>query len=83
MYALDAIYWISNPWNDLDNTTLDKCFKRCGFIHQDNVEINIDNESGDLALLVLQMAKDILLAFHTNTVLKLTDNLVPLIRHYS
>jgi len=74
IYAFEAIYW-----NELDNTTIEKCLKWCGFIHQDNVEINTDNESGDPALIVSQTAKHILLAFHTNTVLKLTDNLVPLI----
>lgn len=74
LYTCNAINWISNSWNELDNTTIEKCLKWCGFIHQDNVEINTDNESGDPALIVLQMAKDVLLAFHTNTVLKLTDN---------
>ena len=37
--VLDAIYWISNSWNVLDNSTIQKCFKRCGFI-QENVENN-------------------------------------------
>jgi hypothetical protein len=61
--VLDAIYWISNSWNDLDNSTIQKCFKRCGFIHQENVENNTDNESDDdesddVPLIVLQMAND-------------------------
>jgi hypothetical protein len=57
--VLDAIYWISKSWNDLDNSTIEKCFKRCGFIHQENVENNRDNESDDVPLIVLQMANDL------------------------
>ena len=51
--VLDAIYWISKSWNDLDNSIIEKCFKRCGFIHQENVENNTDNESDDVPLIVL------------------------------
>ena len=57
--VLDTIYWISNSWNDLDNSTIQKCFKRCGFIHQENVEKYTDNESDDVPLIVLQMANDL------------------------
>ena len=57
--VLDAIYWTSNSWNDLDNSTIQKCFKQCGFIHQENVENNTDNESDDVPLIVLQMANDL------------------------
>lgn len=57
--VLDAIYWISNSWNDLDNSTIQKCFKWCGFIHQENFENNTDNESDDVTLIVLQMANDL------------------------
>jgi hypothetical protein len=57
--VLDAIYWTSNSWNDLDNSTIQKCFKRCGFIHQENVEKYTDNESDDVPLIVLQMANDL------------------------
>ena len=56
--VLDAIYWTSNSWNDLDNSTIQKCFKRCGSI-QENVENNTDIESDDVLLIVLQMANDL------------------------
>jgi hypothetical protein len=57
--SVDAFSYQSNSWNDLDNSTIQKCFKRCGFIHQENVENNTDNESDDVPLIVLQMANDL------------------------
>ena len=30
---LKAIYWIKQTWNDVKCDTVAKCFKKCGFVH--------------------------------------------------
>ena len=31
---LDAIYWINGAWNEVDVSTIQKCFTKCGFLRK-------------------------------------------------
>jgi len=45
--VLDAIYWISSAWDEVDESTILKCFQRCGFNLPSENNINSVNEDDD------------------------------------
>ena len=60
--VLDAIYWVKNSWNEIEQKTITKCFNKCGFIESSsaNSESTDDDDSlDDLPLSVFKLTKDI------------------------
>lgn len=57
--VLDAIYWISQAWDDINPETIQKCFSRCGFTFFNGFEsiaIEQDTQQCELQELVDQAA---------------------------
>ena len=42
--VLQAIYWIDRAWGDTKESTIQKCFRRCGFVQE---EPEVDEEEED------------------------------------
>jgi len=49
--CLDAIYWVSNAWKEVEATTIQKCFHKAGFGASDTVS---SAESGDHPEVLIQ-----------------------------
>lgn len=52
---LDAIYWINNSWNEVESSTISKCFVRCGFELPSTDESSSDSDD-DLPLSALKLS---------------------------
>ncbi|KAK6186557.1 hypothetical protein SNE40_008572 [Patella caerulea] len=55
---LTVIYWISASWKSVLDTTITKCFKRCGF-ELDIVDENDEDDEFNLPLSLLRMSKQV------------------------
>ena len=44
--VLDAIYWVKNSWDEVEQSTIVKCFKKCGF-GSDNTSSESDESAQD------------------------------------
>ncbi len=59
---LQAIFWVSAAWDEVQDSTIQKCFAHGGFVHKD---ISVDDESSaetvedNVPLKVLQLSKDL------------------------
>lgn len=68
---LDAIYWLNNAWNEVEESTISKCFANAGFINIDsndsqsecdndgNGDDQSDIEEDDIPLAVLKQSKNL------------------------
>lgn len=63
---LDAIYWINGSWKEVNPTTIQKCFAKCGFKQISDSDVVIsecdsdDNDDDDeVPLAVLRMSHDL------------------------
>ncbi|KAK3104668.1 hypothetical protein FSP39_007460 [Pinctada imbricata] len=70
--VLDAIYWMNAAWNEVQTSTIEKCFSRCGFVKQgkseedcqemgmlDTKDDEDDDDDDDIPLAALKKTKDI------------------------
>jgi predicted transcriptional regulator len=59
---LDAAYWISSGWENVDASTISKCFQKCGFIQSKNgpeeQDIIVDEEQQNLPFHLEAAAKE-------------------------
>ena len=44
--VLDSIYWVKNSWDEVDPSTIVKCFAKCGF-QFDNDRVQTEAETAD------------------------------------
>ncbi|XP_052271459.1 tigger transposable element-derived protein 4-like [Dreissena polymorpha] len=61
---LDAIYWINGSWKDIEVSTIQKCFARCGFAMtiektDDKIDEDSDIDEDDVPLAVLKMSNEL------------------------
>jgi hypothetical protein len=66
---LDAIFWISRSWDEIEITTIEKCFAKAGFkvdsdmiLTDDEGNINEsdnDDDDDDIPLRIVQMSRDL------------------------
>ena len=65
--VLDAIFWISNSWKEVEQLTIEKCFKRCGFCEKptdssdssDNPDVGDNDDDDDVPLAGLKLSKEV------------------------
>ena len=55
---LDAIYWVSQAWNEVEKSTISKCFAKSGFEMDKIAHDNEDNDD-DIPLKALKLSRDI------------------------
>lgn len=60
--VLKTIFWVSSSWNEVDPSTIQKCFARCGFDFQAtsvNEGDNDDDEDDDIPLSIVRMSNEL------------------------
>lgn len=74
-YYFGCIYWIKNSWAEVDVSTIQKCFAKCGFgisedmnensdhCHSDNVDDDENDEDDDLPLAAMKLARELFVTF--------------------
>jgi hypothetical protein len=56
---LDAIYRVYNCWTEIETSTIEKCFKMCGFDKDAIEEFDIDDEYDNIPLSILKLSRDV------------------------
>ena len=59
---LRAIFWINKSWNEVEITTIFKCFHRCGFNFHDSESVSEEDnfdEDDEVPLSVLKLSRDV------------------------
>ena len=46
--VLDAIYWVKNSWDEVESSTIVKCFAKCGFKFSDSENVDSEVETPDI-----------------------------------
>ena len=46
--VLDAIYWVKNSWDEVESSTIVKCFAKCGFKFSDSESVDSEVETPDI-----------------------------------
>jgi len=58
--VLDAIFWLHNSWNEVEESTILKCFKRCGFKFSDiDQDSELDDSDDDVPLATLKLTREL------------------------
>ena len=52
---LDAIYWVNQSWNEVQPSTIQKCFNKVGF---DTCEVESTCTEEDVPLAIFKLSKD-------------------------
>ena len=46
--VLDAIYWLKSSWDEVESSTIERCFQKCGFKLSDNEDVELSDETSDI-----------------------------------
>ena len=59
--VLEAIYWINRSWREVEASTIEKCFRRCGFQSTPVGPVVVDEDDilDDIPLSVLKLSNDV------------------------
>ncbi|XP_060573116.1 tigger transposable element-derived protein 6-like [Ruditapes philippinarum] len=56
---LDAIYWINGSWKEVEASTIQKCFAKCGFTQFNQVCSDNDDDDDEVPLAVLRLSNEL------------------------